>query len=654
MEPRAAAQLLATLRASVIGEGIVLRTPYGPRRLTYADYTATGRALALVEDPIRRHVLPTLANTHTEANATGAQTTLYREEARAIIHRSVGATDEDVVIFCGTGATGAVDKLSTCMGLRIPCCLEDRYGLVSKVPKHERPVIFIGPYEHHSNELPWRESIGEVVVIEPCKDGLIDLDDLERKLRLYKDRPLKIGSFSAASNVTGIISDVDRIATLLHDEGAVAFFDYAAAGPYVHIDMNPDRTVLAYKDAIFLSPHKFPGGPGTPGVLVVKKRLFANRVPAVPGGGTVSYADTQHHVYVVDAVQREEGGTPDIIGSIRAGLVFALKDQVTTEVIEVCENAHVRKAIAAWSGNPAITVLGNTDVDRLATISFTVNHGAKALHYNFVVTLLNDLFGIQARGGMSCAAPYGHRLLGISESAAIAIEELVVTRENGGGEGAGIRPGWTRVSFAYYDSPETVDYVIAAVDLIAREGWRALVDYDFDPSNGRWTHRGGKAPLLCLDDLAKAPPAPVAPESVRWGYIAEARRILSACGERCRRLPPVDKPAPSTSFERLRWFWIPSEMAPHVAAAPVIAITEEDVREAKDALVTSLRGESWLRGIGIFSNEVGDPCVSVMVLEGTDPDEVRHRVPTSVHGVCVLVRSVVGQFEAQEDAETVP
>ena len=380
--------LIERIRRSVIGDDVLLEGPFGPRRLVYADYTASGRALSFVEDYIRERVLPLYANTHTEASATGLHTTALREDARRIIHGAVGGCDEDVVLFCGSGSTAAIDTLIRVLEL-------ERRG---------RPVVFIGPYEHHSNELPWRESVADLVTIGEDADGRVDPDHLERELRRHADRPLKIGSFSAASNVTGIITDVDRVSRVLRRYGALSCWDYATAGPYLPIDM-------AGKDAVFLSPHKFIGGPGTPGVLVVKRALLQNRVPSVPGGGTVLFVSPDGHSYDPDPVIREEGGTPAIVESIRAGLVFALKEQVGAEEICRREQTFARRALAAWSRNPNIEILGNTTSERLPIVSLGVRHRGRLLHHNFVVALLSDLFGIQARSGCFCAGPYLHRHL---------------------------------------------------------------------------------------------------------------------------------------------------------------------------------------------------------------------------------------------------
>jgi selenocysteine lyase/cysteine desulfurase len=437
--------------------------------------------------------------------------------------------------------------------------LEDRHSLLQHIPAQERPVVFIGPYEHHSNEIPWRESIADVVVIPQDADGHIDLDALRVALVEHAGRPLKIGSFSAASNVTGIVSNTVAIAEILHEQGALSFWDFAAAAPYIEIEMDPDPLghPTAYKDAIFLSPHKFIGGPSTPGVLVARRELFSNRVPDVPGGGTVAYVNDAEHAYLPEAEHREEGGTPAIIESVRAGLVFQLKQAVGVETIRAAEERFLSRAVGSWAEEPAVEILGNLEADRLSIVSFVVRApSGRYLHHNFVVAVLNDLFGIQSRGGCSCAGPYGHRLLGIDLEQSHEFEREIT----GGCEG--IKPGWVRVNFNYFLSDTVADYIVEAVRLVARDGWRLLGDYRFDTTTGIWTHHAGVVePPLRLgaitydEDGMHAPTSQLAAdESLLQQHLDDGAKILR---EACE--PDLTPPAGvSDDFEHLRWFDLPA------------------------------------------------------------------------------------------------
>ncbi len=554
-----APDLLSLIRDSVIGRDDVVDGPFGPRRVTYADYTASGRSLGFIEDFIRDQVLPLYANTHTESSGTGMQTTRLREDARAIIRRCVGGTDDHAVVFTGNGSTGAIDHMVRVLGLRIPAQLEDRYRLSDSIPVADRPIVFIGPFEHHSNELAWRESIADLVVIPEDSDGHVDLAALEEALVAHGDRRLKIGSFSAASNVTGITTDTAAVSSLLHRHGALAFWDVAAAAPYVGITVGcvDPNDPHSYKDAIFISPHKMIGGPGTPGVLVARRELFTNRVPTVPGGGTVAYVNPAEHSYITDVEHREEGGTPNIVGAIRCGLVFALKEAVGTDRIREQEESFIRRAIASWSANPNIRILGNPDADRLSIVSFVIEHGDRRLHHNFVVALLNDLFGIQSRGGCSCAGPYGHRLLGIDIETSHEYEREIAR----GCEL--IKPGWVRVNFNYFIGEPTFAFILDAVHLVADMGWRLLPHYRFDPTTALWSHvNRDPHSVMSLDEVAFTAAGiahpdrrRTAPEEALASYLDEARRVLVGAGPAAQ----VVASDLGTDFEKLRWFPLPDE-----------------------------------------------------------------------------------------------
>lgn len=545
---------LQRIRDGIIGSYTPMDTPFGRRPLVYADYTASGRALRSIESQIRETVLPWYANTHSETSLSGAQTTALREAARRTIHAALNGGAQDKIIFCGAGATAAINRLVAILGLQAPGNYSSD-GLRA-IPPAQRPVVFVGPYEHHSNELPWRESVAEVVPIPLAPDGAIDREALATALVVYAERPLRIGAFSAASNVTGIRSDVQGITRQLKRGGALAFWDYAAAGPYVGIDLNGEGAAI---DALFLSPHKFVGGPGTPGILAVKASLLSNTVPAVPGGGTVSFVSPQEHRYLDDPERREEGGTPAIVETIRAGLVFKLQQSVGTKTIETLEHARIREALTRLARLRSVEVLGGTAARRLSIVSLHFCYGSRDLHYGFVVALLNDLFGIQARGGCSCAGPYGHALLGIDPDRSRALDHAVTSGESA------LRPGWVRLNFNYFIDDGEFAYLLGALELIAEYGWRLLPTYRLDRSAGLWRHREAElrvpASFDDIDPLAEPVPAPLPPRPDFVALLEEGEAIMRRGASEKQIQAALTEPPLSADREALRWFVSAGEVA---------------------------------------------------------------------------------------------
>lgn len=477
----------ATLRADLIGTDAVIHTPFGERRVTYADHVASGKPLHSVEQRIQELALPLYANTHTEDSATGAHSTHLTHQAQAYIKEQLGGDGTCKLIFCGSGSTAAVRRIQDILGLTVSAA--HRASVLAALPVQERPVVFVGPYEHHSNEVSWRETLAEVVEIPLCPRGNLDLDVLLGHLKnpAYASRP-KIGSFSAASNVTGLLTDTRTVARLLHKHGAYAFFDFAASGPYVKIDMKPGQAD-GY-DAVFLSPHKFVGGPGTPGLLCFQQHLYHLSTPSTAGGGTVRYVSPTRHAYIDDIEAREDAGTPAILGKIRTALAFKVKEELGVERLTAREHELLTQALGRLRTNPRLQVLGNPESPRLAFLSFLVKTSDGVyLHPRLVVRLLNDLFGIQARGGCACAGPYGHALLNIDEEHSERYFQCIMS------DFEGVKPGWTRLNLAPWSTDEEVDFILKAMEFVAEYGERFVPLYQFNWQTGAWTHERDLPPL---------------------------------------------------------------------------------------------------------------------------------------------------------------
>lgn len=458
--------ILADLRAGLIGDGLAYDTPFGRQRLLYADYTASGRALRQVEGYVTEAVLPYYANTHTEASFCGEVMSHRREDARRHVARLVGAGPDSHVIFTGSGATGAVNRL---VGL---------LDIAGTLRTGGRAVVLTGPYEHHSNILPWRETGAEVIEIPEGRRGGPDSDALAAALEETRGAALVIGTFAAASNVTGIITDTEAVTRQLKAAGALAVWDYAAAAPYLPIDMGRGPTA---KDAIVFSPHKFVGGPGASGVLVLRDGIARRTCPTMPGGGTVRFVSPWRHDYSGSVEAREEGGTPNVVGDIRVALAMLAKDAVGTDVIGARDGDLRARALARWAQVPEIELLGQIPgAAALPIFSFRVRSGGQLVHHQLFTRMLSDMYGIQARGGCACAGPYAHRLLGLDRAASDAIfDRLAAGHELD-------RPGWVRLNFSYLHSDSDADRIIEAVADLARRAPAMIAQYQSDSTTARF------------------------------------------------------------------------------------------------------------------------------------------------------------------------
>ncbi len=461
-------------RKNIIGIDKTFDTPYGEQKLIYADWIASGRLYKPIEEKLCETFGPLVGNTHSEASVTGTTMTLAYHEAHKIIKDHVNAGKDDVIITAGSGMTAVVCKFQRLLGLKIPEQLVDYVN----IPAGIKPVVFITHMEHHSNQTTWLETIAEVVVINPNEEGLVDVNDFKDKLEKYKNRKLKIGAFTAASNVTGIAPAYYELSKLIHQYGGYAFIDFACAAPYVKIDMHPQDSEVKL-DAIFFSPHKFLGGPGTPGILVFDSKLYHNKVPDLPGGGTVDWTNPWgHHKFIENIEAREDGGTPAFLQTIKAALCIKLKEEMGVDKIRAREEELVKIALNEMKKISNLHILAGNIEQRLGAISFYVDD----IHYNLIVKLLNDRFGVQVRGGCSCAGTYGHYLLHVDPNRSKRITDKI---DHGD---FSEKPGWVRMSVHPTMTVEELKIVINGIKEIVNKVSEWGKDYVYDKSKNEFFH----------------------------------------------------------------------------------------------------------------------------------------------------------------------
>jgi len=469
------------------GHDAEIKTPYGNKKLIYADWTASGRTYAPIESLLKDKIGPYIGNTHTETSYTGSVMTKAYAQAKQRIKAHVNADENDVLLFCGSGMTGAINKLQRMLGIRYPERVKSftrrRNPLVQflsgiRIPKHQRPVIFISHMEHHSNHTSWLETIADVEIVKCNSDGLVCLDNFEKTVAKYKHRKLKIASLTACSNVTGIETPYHEVAEIIHKYKGYCIVDFACSAPYVSIDMHPKNSAQAL-DAICFSPHKFLGGPATPGVLVFNKKLYLNSIPDNPGGGTVLYTNPwKFHAYIEDIEEREDGGTPPFMQGIKTALAVKLKEEMGVDNIKEREKELSKMVFDFIKDHPKIKILADQTKDRLPVFSFYI----EGIHYNLLVRILNDRFGIQMRGGCACAGTYGHILLHVNEDESMRIYNQIIGNDNSE------KPGWVRMSLHPTMSNDEVLFILNALQEVIKNiaDWKK--DYTYDKGKNNFYH----------------------------------------------------------------------------------------------------------------------------------------------------------------------
>ena len=493
-------QQFQPFRDNILGQGATFISPFGTRRLVYADWTASGRLYRPIEERMIARLGPFMGNTHSASSLVGAKMGAAYAHARELIKRHVNAGPGAVLIATGFGMTGAVNKLQRMLGLRAPAPLE-RY---LKYPVAERPIVFVTHMEHHSNHTSWLETVADGECLQPDAAGLVDLDDLRARLLKHRDMRLKIGAFSACSNVTGIQTPYHAMAKIMHEQGGLCFVDFAASAPYVDIDMHP-ADPLEKLDAIVFSPHKFLGGPGTSGILIFDAQLYDCSVPDQPGGGTVSWTNPWGgYRYVEDVEQREDGGTPGILQAIKVAFAIRLKESLGTDRMRAREDQLVKAALAGLRAIPGVHLLADNVDHRLPIVSFYT----EGVHYNLMVRALSDEAGVQVRGGCSCAGTYGHYLLHVDPNRSKRITDLIDSGD------LSEKPGWVRVSLHPTTTDAELDTILAGIRDVALHPEQWLSRYEYSSHTNEFTPPGG-----AMADTADVPGwfAPFAPEEGHSG-----------------------------------------------------------------------------------------------------------------------------------------
>ena len=466
-------------RNNIIGQDQTFESPFGEKKIIYADWIASGRLYSPIEDLLRKDVFPFVANTHTETSTTGATMSFALERALKLIKKHVGGNDNDVIISAGAGMTTLVCKFQRILGLKI----HEKYNQQVKIKN--RPIVFVTHMEHHSNQTSWLETIAEVKLIPYTADNKIDLDAFKILIKSYEDRELKIAAVTSASNVTGVFAPYYEISEIMHKNNGLCFVDFACSAPYVNINMHPEKK-NQYLDAIYFSPHKFLGGPGSSGILVFNKSLYNNSVPDVPGGGTVDWTNPWgEHKYIDDIQLREDGGTPAFLQTIKTALCIQLKDQMGVD--NIINREHELHSIL-WdrlSEMPNLHILAGNRPERLGVYSFYIDD----LHFNLAVQLLNDKFGIQVRGGCSCAGTYGHLLLNVDIEQSHNITNSIDKGD------LSLKPGWVRMSIHPTMSNQDVDFIVSSIEELVNYHHVWSKDYEYNNITNEFIYKNKKFAL---------------------------------------------------------------------------------------------------------------------------------------------------------------